>query len=184
MTTNGINLTRAKRISGWMNDNELKFLAEVAEKSKVIIEIGSYYGRSCMAMADNTYGTIYSIDPYKGVYDTENKAIILNFDENVYKDFLYNLSGYLQSGKVKHYRMIFSDFDEQINPDFIFIDGDHSYEGCHDDINNAMRYISNGGIIAGHDWKQPGFPGIEKAVLEIFKDKKINVVDSIWWVQI
>ena len=174
-----MNLVRAKRISGWMTDKELEFLASTAQKSRMIIEIGSYYGRSCMAMADNTEGVVVSVDPYKGEYPTANGGIKLDFDEPVYHDFLYNLSEHIQARKVRQFRGVFADLPI-FAADFVFIDGDHSYEGCYADIKRAMQYVKTG-VIAGHDWGQPGFPGVEKSVLELLG--KPNVVDSIWWVQ-
>lgn len=36
----------------------------------------------------------------------------------------------------------------------IFIDGDHSYEGCCSDIINSMHYLAKGGIMAIHDYKK------------------------------
>ena len=36
----------------------------------------------------------------------------------------------------------------------IFIDGDHSYEGCRADIIDYMAHLVNGGIMAIHDYKK------------------------------
>lgn len=180
MEVNGVNLTRAKRISGWMNDKELEWLARTAKKSNFIIEIGSYYGRSTMALADNTDGIVISVDPYKGVYETENRAIVLDFNETVYQDFLYNMSEHLENGKVKHFRDEFKSFGPSGVADFIFIDGDHSYEICKRDIEQALLAV-NKGIIAGHDWGTEGFKGVEKAVKELLGEP--NVIETIWWIQ-
>jgi len=175
-----INLTRAKRISGWMADDELEFLAKVAQKSNEIIEIGSYYGRSCRALADNSPGIIHSVDPYNGEYPTLNPGIILDFDDEVYNTFLYNLEDHLESGKVIQHRKLFKDITD-INSDFIFIDGDHSYEGCLADIIHARTLLQHG-IIAGHDYGMDGFPGVIKSVNEEFGQP--NVVNTIWWIQL
>jgi hypothetical protein len=53
-----------------MSIGELRFLAEHANKSKVIIEAGSYLGRSTRALADNTtWSCIHAVDPWDGVYE-------------------------------------------------------------------------------------------------------------------
>lgn len=181
--TNGINLTRAKRISGWMSDAELTFLAETARKSRSIIEIGCYYGRSTMALADNTDGHVICIDPYMGVYDSPNPNIRLDFNETVYNDFLWNLSEHIESGKVIHYRKTVGEIDMSDMPvaHFVFIDGDHSYEGCKKDIQFALELVGKG-VIAGHDWGTPGYQGVDKAVKEFFGKPK--VVDTLWWVKV
>jgi len=49
--------------------------------------------------------------------------------------------------------------------DFIFIDGDHSYNGCRRDIIHWYQKIKNTGWIIGHDYLQ--FPGVKQAVDEL-----------------
>lgn len=38
--------------------------------------------------------------------------------------------------------------------DMVFVDGEHSYEGCTGDINNWMPNLKKGGILAVHDYKK------------------------------
>lgn len=54
--------------------------------------------------------------------------------------------------------------------DFVFIDADHSYEGCKGDIEAWLPKIRKGGFISGHDYENPDFPawGVKKAVEEKF----------------
>ena len=70
--------------------------------------------------------------------------------------------------------------------DFLFIDGDHSYEQCKKDIMNYYHLVKDGGIVAGHNYhKDPNsaHPGVHKAVDEIF-DNKVNFQsDYIWWIK-
>jgi Methyltransferase domain len=49
--------------------------------------------------------------------------------------------------------------------DFIYIDGDHRYEGCRVDLSLAREKVKRGGIIAGHDYTSQ-FPGVMQAVDE------------------
>lgn len=63
-------------------------------------------------------------------------------------------------------------------PDMVFIDGDHSYEHAHDDIQIWLRLLKDGGIIAVHDFRKQDFdhspngphpkpwPGVDRAVEE------------------
>ena len=37
--------------------------------------------------------------------------------------------------------------------DMIYVDGDHSYEGCKKDLEMAYRKIKNGGYLMGHDYE-------------------------------
>jgi hypothetical protein len=54
--------------------------------------------------------------------------------------------------------------------DFVFIDADHTYEGCKADIEAWLPKIKKGGFISGHDYENPEFPawGVKKAVEEKF----------------
>jgi hypothetical protein len=49
--------------------------------------------------------------------------------------------------------------------DWIYIDGDHSYRGCHGDLQAALRVVKPQGIIMGHDY-DPLHPGVIQAVDE------------------
>lgn len=53
--------------------------------------------------------------------------------------------------------------------DFVFIDADHSYNGCKSDIGYWKSKVKDGGLIGGHDYANPRFPfgeEVKKAVDE------------------
>jgi uncharacterized Rossmann fold enzyme len=54
--------------------------------------------------------------------------------------------------------------------DFVFIDADHSYEGCKADIEAWLPKVRKGGFISGHDYENTDFPkfGVTQAVTEKF----------------
>lgn len=57
--------------------------------------------------------------------------------------------------------------------DYIFLDGDHNYEGIKADLIAWYPKLKSGGLFAGHDYEQP-FPGVIQAVKEFFEEKKVN----------
>jgi predicted O-methyltransferase YrrM len=59
--------------------------------------------------------------------------------------------------------------------DFVFIDGDHSYDGCMLDIILWSRKVKSGGIVSGHDYiyKRQG-EGVKRAVDNYVVNHKIN----------
>lgn len=63
--------------------------------------------------------------------------------------------------------------------DFIFIDGDHSYEGCRQDIVTWLPKIKPDGWITGHDFL---FPGVHEAVTELLMPVNCptNISDETW----
>lgn len=175
-------LHRAKAINGWMSDAELTFLAETAQKSQVIFEIGSFIGRSTRALADNapSNARIFAIDPWSGNnYNGNEFSIIFNVDQDTMNMFYCNLADHIKTNKVIMMPKTWDAAQPMCMADFIFIDGDHRYESVKRDICKAMSYLKAGGVIAGHDYYPPGWPGVVKAVDEIFGT--VNLVDTIWW---
>lgn len=66
--------------------------------------------------------------------------------------------------------------------DLVFIDGDHSFNGCLNDITNYLPKLKSGGIMAGHDYGHPRFPGVKKAVDKFFPKVELHD-DFVWWVE-
>tara|TARA_R110002110_G_scaffold111797_1_gene278281 strand:- start:1958 stop:2590 length:633 start_codon:yes stop_codon:yes gene_type:complete len=62
--------------------------------------------------------------------------------------------------------------------DLVFIDAIHLYEEVKKDISAWMLKVKNGGVLCGDDYVQQ-FPGVIRAVDEIFGDKKI-VKGGVW----
>ena len=73
---------------------------------------------------------------------------------------------------------IINQFDDELF-DMIFIDGDHSYEGCKADLENWWPKIKVGKILCGHDYcyehKNPNNFGVKKAVDEFIKKNKDSI---------
>lgn len=176
----------AHEIEGWMTDQELLWLAEVAADKKVIVEFGSHCGKSTRALADNSPNDarIYAVDPWTGEYkDSEsNQWDVLGGSR--FNDFQRNLFNHINVGRVIPVKKFSKDFRlENEKADFVFIDGDHRYEVVLDDIVNALSWTKPGGIVSGHDYDHENWPGVAKAVDEMF-GKNINKVGTIWWVQV
>ena len=86
-----------------MSLEELTWLATTAQNCKYILEVGSYLGRSCRALAENTPGYVVSVDPYMGDYHDDAGNLKLRFDDKHYKQFLENMS---DLGNVIQYRRV------------------------------------------------------------------------------
>lgn len=54
----------------------------------------------------------------------------------------------------------FNSFTEKV--DWVYIDGDHSYNGCFQDLKNSLKIINKGGMILGDDYTNK--PGVKQAV--------------------
>jgi len=63
--------------------------------------------------------------------------------------------------------------------DFGFIDADHSYESVKEDISVWLPHIRAGGMLTGHDYGRR-YPGVKKAVDEVFGIDNIEVINEVW----
>ena len=173
-----MNISKALSIEGWMAENELICLAELATKSSNIAEIGSWMGRSTAALAANTKGTVHAIDTWAGSAESAHKNqligrspdwLINTFKENM-SEFsnivIHQMSSYWASKYFIHSKF-----------DLIFIDAGHSYEEVKTDIAAWRPLLSEGGIICGHDYTS-GWPGVIQAVEE--EMQTFNVIGTIW----
>ncbi len=70
--------------------------------------------------------------------------------------------------------------------DFVFIDADHSYQGCSQDIYAWRDKIVQGGFISGHDYENPNYPqfGVKRAVDEAFGAKVVLGEFMTWFVHL
>lgn len=69
--------------------------------------------------------------------------------------------------------------------DFAFIDADHSYEACKEDLELWAPKVRAGGIVAGHDYGAI-WPGVVEAVHEYVANNGLKLhlgTDSLWWFQ-
>lgn len=181
MLTKEINIEKAKILRGWMSDVELSFLAQCAGEAKTIIEIGSYEGKSARALADNSSpeATIYCVDPWNApIFWKDNNMFVVN--ESTFGMFQINMLDHLKTKKVIPVCKKWSEATVDIPADFIFIDGDHSYEAVKHDIIKALKHLKSGGILAGHD---NNWPGVVKAVKELLTEYTVRNEETIWWIQ-
>jgi hypothetical protein len=172
----------AETIEGWMYPRELMWLAQTASKSKMIIEVGCFKGRSTRAICDNTKGQVIAVDPYMGAYYNNDDKQILNFGNEAYEEFKKNLEDYLEIGKLRHFRNTFSELPKPIKADFIFIDGDHREEPFRNDVECALKHALPGAIISGHDYGDTVWTAIKKVVDEKFTH--VSICDTIWWTKL
>ena len=75
---------------------------------------------------------------------------------------------------------------EEKSLDYIYIDACHNYEHALEDIKTWYPKLKDNGVISGHDFKKPQFPGVTQAVIDFAKENQLKVVyngDSDWWLK-
>lgn len=178
-------------IAGWMGKTSRKWLAKRAKEATRIIEVGVWKGRSTKVLAAKTKGTVWAVDHWQGCPSdpAQHEKLYTEADESgdaIYAQFRENLAEEIKAGKVVPVRMGSVEAARYLlgehGPifDFVFIDADHSYEGCKGDIEAYRGLVREGGVLAGHDihWE-----GVKRAVDEAFPVVELGP-GSIWRVTI
>lgn len=129
-----------------MTEEELESLAIFAKGKNNALEIGSYMGMSSTIILNNlsANGKLTCIDPWPKTGNSENP---------LYKIFKRQIrrSGYEDRVKIIRDFSTANDLLLDNNYDFIFIDGDHSYEGLKNDWDIVKDKLIRNGVVCLHD---------------------------------
>lgn len=175
-----IDVSKALSITGWTSQKELEWLATQASKRTNILEIGSWMGRSAVAMATNTRGIVVAVDTWKGTLEDGHQSFLKDFPDNwLRQQFLENTKTFSNITSIQGKSIdVSKNFLAPIF-DMIFIDGDHSYESVKADIGTWRPLLVKGGLLCGHDY-DGGRPGVVKAVRELIPRVRMAGAGSIW----
>jgi predicted O-methyltransferase YrrM len=150
---------RYQNIDGWLTGAEAKGLRSVAAKldtGSTIVEIGSWKGKSTWCLGHGLKeGKIFCIDPFNAAGEEGSKELYekTKGTKSLLKQFEDNLKDVHKGVQVLPRQGYSADFVGQFqNISFLFIDGDHSIEGCRFDFDNFQQAVKPGGFIAFHDY--------------------------------
>lgn len=192
-------------IPGWFHSNELYNLAvQFSHNSSVFIELGSFYGKSTVYMAELIKKSkkpikFYAIDTWEWDEWMDDESFLIGFSVEEKKEFafinkLYNkdmpniINHYLDRYDVQNYvELIKSDsvlaankFDDG-SVDFIYLDTGHTYNRIKNEISAWLPKIRKGGLIGGDDFDRDDHKdgGVSRAVIEFSNNDFIT--DGVTW---
>lgn len=157
-------------------------------KAKRVLEIGSFKGETTRILSDavaSTDGMVVAIDPMRWASEVVRNGILRHL-RRTFRPLFERLERWLPTlsyegefwqqvraaghNNVHLFRKLSVDpellKDKNAlltNFDLVFVDGDHSYEGAHADLENWGRRVRKGGKVLVHD-ATPDFPGVCKAI--------------------
>lgn len=151
------------------------------------VEIGVWMGTNIgylLQECDNIK-MLYGVDPYEP-YQDWNRYI----DENLMKEARESAENIINAFPGRGQLIVGTSEDARNQCmnliDFVFIDGDHSFERCYEDLNLWYDAVRPSGLFSGHDFT---LPGVNKAIHKFRKENKINgffkVVrnDTWYWIK-
>ena len=154
-----------------------KAMVERFPAGSLFVELGSWKGMSAAYMAVEIINSgkdikfdcidIWSETPYlgEGKQDLVGEALMNKFLENIAP------VRHVINPIRKDSSLAAADYEDG-SVDFVFIDGDHSYEGCKKDILAWLPKMKPNGVFSGHDYAW--HPPVQQAVREVFGDGDFN----------
>ena len=169
-------LEAARAIDGWMTPSELAFLQALAlslPDAATVIELGSWHGRSTVAIRQALPATaqLYAVDSFSGDQVTSGA-----FDEAELERFMSNTSPHGPIEPVASDTLTAAARFSERSVDMVFVDADHSYDAVRRDLLAWAPKLKHGGVMCGHDW---GWVGVRVAVRETYGG--VGVFESIWY---
>lgn len=146
-----------------------------------VIEVGSWLGRTALAMRAAGAAQVHCVDTWRGTDDPRDETRELAAELGqaaMLRAFARNIGPLLG-------RVIFPYVGESAlwadvwpwRADLVFLDADHRYEAIRADIEAWTPHVRPGGILAGHDFSAT-WPGVQRAVEET---GSYQIAGNVWW---
>lgn len=173
-----------KDIFGWLPfENEFHLRRLIKEHDvKTVVEVGSFFGKSAAMMAP-LVDHLWAVDKFELPEDVDpylpNGVTIPREFLNVFMDNMVMMDVQF---KVTPLRGLSTDprvLEQVPVVDLVYIDGDHTYHGCFNDLNAYFSKAKK--VICGDDYFDM-FPGVMRAVDEFFLPQDVCHHGHFWWV--
>ena len=148
-------LACALACDGQTEPEELEYLTQLAAAvptGECIVEIGSFRGRSTVAMALAAQARnveVVAIDCYVAMGNASAESAMLS--KSIFFLNLINSSAYRNTQCVNLTAAAAAAAFRERRVGLLFIDGDHSYESVRTDFEAWIGTVTRGGVIAFHD---------------------------------
>ena len=172
---------------GWLSpcvEERLRKL--IGPKTKTILELGAWLGKSTRALCDMAPGAqVVTIDTWEGSEEHVGNPKLERLHETFlvncweYRDQLIPIKATTEKGMQDLAR-------KGVVPDLIYIDADHGYEGVRHDIELAIKLWPEAQIV-GDDWafgenEEVPYPVRNAAAdVALLKGKTLVGFSNVWW---
>ncbi|MBI4843557.1 MAG: class I SAM-dependent methyltransferase [Nitrospirae bacterium] len=169
-----------RHIDGWLTERELKLLLSYSskvKKGKVILEIGSWKGRSTLCLlegAKKNHAKVVAVDTFKGSAE--------HGDVDTYDEFIANINRHADYGNLEVIRDASENAAQKWNGEIslLFIDGSHKYEDVEKDFNSWEGKVEKGGYILFHDSFPQGWLDVQLFIIRrLFGNDDYNFIKAV-----
>ena len=153
-------------------------VGQVEEVPGRIVEVGSWEGRSTIALANAAHPRqVHAVDTWAG--SPGEISAELAAERDVYSTWRFNVDTETNGNVVEH-RMGWREYVELDDSPvaLLFIDAEHTYREVYDNVVQFLPMIGPGAIVCGDDQHHPP---IRQALADLFDPFYINVAASVWW---
>jgi len=169
-----------ENIPGMFNFDNIYTQMIIKFDNAKFVEIGTWKGKSSAFMAEkikeyNKKIEFYTIDTFVYTDDYDRDSVGKSF----YEEVVNNLKYFSDLNIIKGLSHEIAQQFENDSLDFVFIDGDHSYNGVLADLTAWFPKVKIGGVIGGHDYIEPSC-GVKTAVDQYFLFTGIQTNRASW----
>ena len=179
-------LEAAFATQGHMSEDELRWLHDTAKDRPLVIEFGSWCGRSSLAMA--SANRLLCVDTWMGSPGEECEKDVKEGRIDPWKEWLKNIAParIIGAGTISAAQgdLRSEPFRRALRTvhghaaSMVFIDASHDEASVREDIALARDLLAPAGILCGHDYGG-GWTGVKAAVDALVKNPRV-VAGTIW----
>jgi hypothetical protein len=149
---------------------------------RVVIEVGSWLGggstRHMAEMLVKNKGVLYAVDTWLG--SSTQQPGQMHFQpilKLAYPQFLSNMIHWNLTDVVipLHMRSVEAAQILKVQPDLIYIDGEHTKEAVYEDLTAWYPFVKDHGILCGDDWC---WDSVRAAVEQFAAENELTIVSS------
>lgn len=148
-----------------INDKEFALLVSVLPDDGLLLEIGTFHGVTAAQVADaRPKARLVCVDSF--ALDKPGIDGVIGNPTKWHLNARQNMSLFIGTAREFTLR-------NDILFDVVFVDANHAYEACLDDLRTCSPLVKPGGVLLAHDYGRVKGDRVEKAVNEF-------VADSVW----
>ncbi len=155
-------------VPGWLGDGARELLSRaLSNDTRLVVEIGSWVGLSRRFIADRApHAMVIAIDHWCGSPEHQRNPTWKSMLPRLYETFLALCWDYrdrlipLRMTALQGLRSVAS---QGVEPDLVYIDGEHSYEAVNGEI-ELIRHSFPRAVIVGDDYD---WPGVAPAITDV-----------------